>query len=212
MTRSSFKTAGDWPGTIAAMVVRSLRSKLCLSPSPTGFETASTLVSNSKRRPAMTLIEVMIVVAVSSFLVGVVMSVLIELRSWDRNLRRRSLENGQMMQLGEAIRADIRRAAEVSQPANNVLAVRESDGTAIRYEALPEGCRRVVAKPEGGTARRELFSVGSSASWTLTRDAPGRRPLLVATLHRVDVGDGKRQPPLVIHAAVGSDTPAGIQR
>jgi hypothetical protein len=41
VTRSSFETAGDWPGTIAAMVVRSLRSKLCLSPSPTGFETAS---------------------------------------------------------------------------------------------------------------------------------------------------------------------------
>jgi hypothetical protein len=26
------KTVGDWPGTIAAMVVRSLRSKMCLSP------------------------------------------------------------------------------------------------------------------------------------------------------------------------------------
>jgi hypothetical protein len=25
-------TIGDWPGTIAAMVVRSLRSKMCLSP------------------------------------------------------------------------------------------------------------------------------------------------------------------------------------
>jgi hypothetical protein len=28
--QSSFKTAGDWPGTIAAMVVRSPRSKMCL--------------------------------------------------------------------------------------------------------------------------------------------------------------------------------------
>jgi hypothetical protein len=28
-----FGTVGDWPGTIAAMVVRSLRSKMCLSPS-----------------------------------------------------------------------------------------------------------------------------------------------------------------------------------
>ena len=26
------RTVGDWPGTIAAMVVRSLRSKMCLSP------------------------------------------------------------------------------------------------------------------------------------------------------------------------------------
>ena len=33
LTMAITHTTGDWPGTIAAMVVRSLRSKMCLSPS-----------------------------------------------------------------------------------------------------------------------------------------------------------------------------------
>jgi hypothetical protein len=38
----SNKTAGDWPGTIAAIVVRSPRSKLC--PSPFGGRFVRTLL------------------------------------------------------------------------------------------------------------------------------------------------------------------------
>ena len=155
----------------------------------------------------MTLAEVMVVVALTSILFGVAISLLVGLRDWDRNMRRHSIQNEQLMRLGEVMRADIRQAAEVSLLSENAVVIRSSDEKQVRYELSPEGCRRIVTVSGATKPLTDLYAVGPATSWTLEPGAPGKRPLFAVTLHRTSPDNERRVAPLLVHAAVGADAP-----
>jgi len=155
----------------------------------------------------MTLIEVIVVVALTSILFGVAMSLLLGLRDWDRSMRRQSVQNKQLVRLGEALRTDIRQAADVSLPSDDAIVIRNSNQKQIRYEWTPDGCRRTVTTPGDAQALIELFAVGPAMSWKLEPGAPGKRLLFAATLHSTSPDNEKRAAPLLVHAIVGADAP-----
>jgi prepilin-type N-terminal cleavage/methylation domain-containing protein len=156
-------------------------------------------------RPAMTLVEVMVAVAITSIFAGVAVSLLVELREWDRDMRRRSVQSEQLIRLGEAMRADIRQAANVSQPDTAIIEILAANETLTRYELSPEGCRRVVTTPGDPMPRSDAFTVGPATSWTLAPAAAGRRTMFAVTLHRG--ANEERVTPLVVYAAAGADAP-----
>jgi prepilin-type N-terminal cleavage/methylation domain-containing protein len=158
------------------------------------------------RRPAMTLVEVMVSVAVTSVLAGIAISLLVGLRDWDRNMRRHSLHNEQMLRLAEQLRADIRQAVEVTLPSTEAIAIRSANEKLTRYELSPEGCRRVVTTPGQPASSTDVFAVGRTTSWGLAPGAPGRRSLFAVTLHRGIPNNNTQTPVLVVHAAAGADT------
>lgn len=160
-----------------------------------------------KRRLAMSLIEVMVVVALTSILCGVAMSLLIELRDWDRNMSRQSIQNEQLLRLSEVMRTDIRQAAEVSLSSEEAIVIRSPNEKQIRYELTPEGCRRIETTSGDSKSLSDLFAVGRATSWTLEPGAPGNRPLFAVTLYRTSPDNEKRTAPLLVHAAVGADAP-----
>jgi prepilin-type N-terminal cleavage/methylation domain-containing protein len=160
-----------------------------------------------KHRRAMTLIEVIVVVALTSILFGVAMSLLLGLRDWDRSMRRQSVQNEQLVRLGDALRTDIRQAADVSLQSDEAVVIRDYNQKQIRYELTPEGCRRIVTTPGDAQPLTDLFAVGPAMSWTLEPGAPGKRPLFAVTLHRASLDNEKRTAPLLVHAIVGADAP-----
>jgi type II secretory pathway pseudopilin PulG len=162
-------------------------------------------------RLAMSLVEVMIVVAMTSILCGVAISLLLGLRDWDRDMRRQSMQSEQAMRLCEAMRTDIRQAAEVLQPSEDAVVIRSPNEKEIRYEITPEGCRRVVTTSNSAKPLTDLFSVGPAKSWALEPGAPGKRPLFAVTLHPVSPDNEKHTAPLVVHAAVGADAPPAAE-
>jgi type II secretory pathway pseudopilin PulG len=154
----------------------------------------------------MTLVEVMVSVAVTSILAGVVLSLLVGLRDWDRSMRRRSVYNEQLARLGETLRTDIRRASEIALPMARAIVIRSTNEQEIRYELSADGCRRMVTIPGDPTPRTDVFAVGPTTSWTLEPGPSGRRPLFAVTLHRARPNDKGPVAPLVVYATTGTDT------
>jgi type II secretory pathway pseudopilin PulG len=159
----------------------------------------------------MTLIEIMVAVAVMSLLAGVVISLLVGLRDWDRNMRRRGVQNEQMLRLGETMRADIRQAVEVTLPSSEALMIRAANDIVTRYELSPDGCRRIITSPGESKQAVDTFSVGPATSWGLAPGAPGRRPMFAVTLHRASPNNSEPRDPLVVHAAAGADAASAVE-
>jgi hypothetical protein len=155
-------------------------------------------------RPAMTLAEVMVTVAVSTILMGVVASLLFGLRKWDRSLREHSVQNEQLIRLAETIRADMREAVDVTMPSEDVLIVDAGDAGLSRYELSRQGCRRILATPGEANARIDLFAVGPAKSWGFERRV-GRLPMIELTMNRETLEGENRAAPLVVRAALGAD-------
>lgn len=165
-----------------------------------------------ENRLAMSLVEVMIVVAMTSILCGVAISLLLGLREWDRDMRRQSMQSEQLMRLCDAMRTDIRQAAEVLQPSEDAVVIRSSSNEKqIRYEISSEGCRRIVTTSESAKPLTDLFAVGPAKSWTLEPGAPGKRPSFAVTLHPLRLDNKKHAAPLVVYAAVGTDAPPAAE-
>ena len=121
----------------------------------------------------MTLVEVSVVAALSSILLGVVISFTVGLKQWDRRFREHGLHNEQAVRLSNCIRADIRQVRDVSLSAENVLVIAAPDESQTRYELLPDGCRQVV-KQSGDAPEKQVesFNIGAAKSWRLeARDA-----------------------------------------
>lgn len=158
----------------------------------------------------MTLIEMLAVIVLSTLVLGVVVTLLAGLGRFDRSLREGWVRNAQVDRLSETLRADIRRAADVTLAADGTLVVTEPGGDVLtRYELVPEGCLRTI---EVASQREsiDLFTVGRAESWSLDVGPAGRRPMLVITLQRSDDPEGRQASfmPLFMCAALGADTPA----
>lgn len=158
------------------------------------------------RRCATTLVEVMVVVAVATMVMGVVISVMISLRQWDRRLREGNLHAEQTLRLAERMRSDIRRAIGVSARSKEVVTVEFADNSQARYELAPEGCLRTVTAAGGAESSRDLFSVGPATDWLVETGPTGKRGAIVVTLKRDEIEDAHNHfAPLLVFAALGAD-------
>src|SRR5215213_9564264 len=131
---------------------------------------------NVRGRCATTLVELVVVMTLVSIVLLIVGSLAVHLRQWDHRVRDHSQHTSQLAILAETIRADIRRAASVTLPAEKVVAIAGSDKSETRYELQLGICRRVVKTPSGTLPTIETFAIGPADSWKLENAAPGRRP------------------------------------
>ena len=156
----------------------------------------------------MTLIEVLVVVVLSSLVMGVVISFAVALQQSDRKVSASAVRGERWSELGAALRSDLRLAAEASLPEPKTLAIKLAGGREINYELVDGGCRRV-----GGAADpfpdREFFAIGAVKSWTLDRGTTGRRPMIMATLNfaKNDKEHESQPAPMLVYAALGADLP-----
>jgi prepilin-type N-terminal cleavage/methylation domain-containing protein len=161
-----------------------------------------------QRRRAMTLVEVSVVAALSSILLGVVISFTVGLRQWDRRFREHGLHNEQAARLSNCIRDDIRQAREVSLLAESVLVITAPDESQTRYELQPDGCRRVVKQPRGASDKKvESFNIGPAKSWRLEHGAPGRLPAIIVWLEGSRPDKSSVGSILFVYAALGANLP-----
>jgi prepilin-type N-terminal cleavage/methylation domain-containing protein len=164
---------------------------------------------HEKLRSAMTLIEVLVVVVLSSLVMSVVISFTVALQRSDRNMRSFAVRIERLSELAEALRSDLRQAGETSLRSANQLAINLGGGREIQYELADRGCLRVATAEGSFPPAREFFAVGPAKKWQLEREAGGRRPLAMVTLHFAerDKESESRPPPLLVYAALGADLP-----
>ena len=165
-----------------------------------------------RRRRGFSLVEMLVVVALSSLVLGTVIALIVELLNWDRRFRGRDVENDRLIELAEVLRADIRRATDVRADAEGQLIVVSPVGRQTRYELEPRGCSRIVETTDAADGQRELFAIGPALQWNVTRNMSGRRPLVMVTLDRTDPESrAPRRVPLLVYGTLGADlvaTPA----
>ncbi len=155
----------------------------------------------------MMLAEVMVAVALLTIVMGVVISLLVSLRQWDRRLRDGNTRVEQGLRLADRLRTDIRQSTDVSLPTKDALVITSTGNKQTRYELAPEGCLRTVGAGDAATSSRDLFSIGRAASWSLEPGPPGRLPMFIVSLHRANAADEQpvRPAPIVVCAALGAD-------
>jgi prepilin-type N-terminal cleavage/methylation domain-containing protein len=164
----------------------------------------------------MSLVEVMVVVTLSSLVAGIAISMLVTLQRWDARLRDHGVRSDQWLRLAESLRTDIRRGEEVSLPSDRSLRVRLAEGGYVLYELMEAGCQRSIHAADDARPTRDLFAVGGAWEWTLENGPKGTRPLYVVALRSTagrQEGESRRTP-LLVHAALGADAAAsepGIQ-
>jgi prepilin-type N-terminal cleavage/methylation domain-containing protein len=163
-------------------------------------------------RTGFTLIEMLVVVALSSLLLGVVLSLMMGLKQWDRLSRTSSTRNEQLLRLSTALRSDIRGGADVLVSIEGPLVVMNASGEQLRYEFGPEGCHRTVIAP--GSANppthhsADLFAIGAAAKWIVERKPAGKNPLVTI---KIEPPSEKREStaprmlPFLVYAALGTD-------
>jgi hypothetical protein len=157
----------------------------------------------------MTLIEVLVVVVLSSLVMGVVIPFAVALQRSDRNARAFAIRGDRSFELASALRSDLRQATDASLPSPKTLAINLAGGREIEYELVDGGCRRVGRATDRSLAEREYFAIGASESWTLERTATGICPLIMLTVNFAET-DKERQSqpaPLLVYAALGADLP-----
>jgi hypothetical protein len=155
----------------------------------------------------MTLVEVLVVVVLSSLVMGVVISFMVALQRSDRNMRSFPVRIERLSDLAEALRSDLRQAEAASLQSTMKLAINLGSGREINYELADRGCLRVVTAEGDSPQVREFFAVGSAEKWQLERNAGGRRPLAMVTMNFAerDNESESRPAPLVVYAALGAD-------
>jgi type II secretory pathway pseudopilin PulG len=160
-----------------------------------------------RRRAATTLVELLIVITLVSLLLSIVGTLAVRLRQWDRQMRDRSQHGDQFVKLGESIRADIRRARNVTQPDQKTIAIAGSDSREIRYELESDGCRRTMKSPGNTSSTVDRFAIGAAKSWKLENAASGRRPACTIALDLDSEHASSVSAPFFVYAALGADTP-----
>jgi prepilin-type N-terminal cleavage/methylation domain-containing protein len=175
------------------------------------------MLLSPRRKPfrrAMTLIEILVAVALSSLVMGVVISFAVALQRSDRNVRSFAVRGERRSELADALRTDIRRATEASLPSEKILAIKLALGGELQYELGDGGCRRVAPARGDSPTQREFFAVGPAETWTLEQAAPGRRPLVMVTMQYApkDKDSESRPAPLLVYAALGADLAKHVVR
>jgi hypothetical protein len=160
----------------------------------------------------MTLVEVSVVVALSSVVMGVLISLTVALKQRDRTIHSFALESERQSELAELLRSDIRGAVDVSLLSDTVLVMTRPGGGGIRYEISPTNCQRVIADPRGAKPRFDSFAITGASNWSLEPGPVGRRPLLFVTLNRARPGNDKNAGrfPLLVTSVLGADVPIPV--
>jgi hypothetical protein len=157
----------------------------------------------------MVLVEVLVVTALSTIVMGTVISLAVVMLQRDRAIRSFAVQRERQSELAEKLRTEIRQAIDVSLPAETMLVVTAVNGAQTRYELTRAGCRQTVTGPGRDNPGIDLFAVGPATSWTLEKGPPGRRPLFIVTLNRAapNADPDARPAPLIVYAALGADLP-----
>ena len=132
----------------------------------------------------MTLAEVSVAIAVSAFLLGIAVTMLVRLQRWDARFRDEAITTQQVTELAELIRKDVRSATNVALKSPQVLIVDMQDERHVHYELTPEGCLRIVEHPIGMEEQRDLFRVGAELIWDVDTSQTGVRPNVTVALER----------------------------
>ena len=158
-------------------------------------------------RNGFTLIEMLVVVALSSLLLAVVLSLMMGLIQWNRLSHTTSTRNDQLLRLASALRSDIRSGADVLVSVEGPLVVMTASGEQLRYELGPEGCQRTVIAPGSADRPADVFAIGAAAKWNVERKPAGKRPLLAVKIERVAEKEptAPRLMPFLVYAALGAD-------
>jgi prepilin-type N-terminal cleavage/methylation domain-containing protein len=159
-------------------------------------------------RPAFTLIEMLVVVALSSIVMSVIVAVFVALIQQDRQVRLFGIRSERQGDLAEMIRVDIRAADEVSLAAQTVILIEGPDKRQTRYELTAGGCRRIVSDPRLEKPRVDFYAIGPAIAWSLKQGPSGRRPLYITSLHRSTKSEQQLSAmPFFVYAALGADLP-----
>jgi prepilin-type N-terminal cleavage/methylation domain-containing protein len=162
-------------------------------------------------RPAFTLIEILVVVALSSIVMSVVVAVLVALIQKDRQVRLFGVHSERQGDLAEMIRTDIRAADDVSLAAQTVLLIEAPDKRQTRYELTAGGCKRILSEPGLEKPRIDFYAIGPAIAWSLRQGPAGRRPLYIASLHRSTKNHKQSMAmPFFVYAALGADLPDAL--
>jgi prepilin-type N-terminal cleavage/methylation domain-containing protein len=157
-------------------------------------------------RAAFTLVEMVVVVALSAVLLGIVISLAQSLMRWDQLSHTRGVRGEQLAELAELLRTDVRHGTDLLIVAGGPLVVTSSAGKQIRYDLEKEGCRRTIVSDGTAESRTDLLTIGEAQTWTIEKTVTGRRPLILITLERVAIADPPTAPtPFLVQAELGAD-------
>lgn len=163
-------------------------------------------VGAERARRAMSLIEVLTVMAVAMFLFGIILSLLHALVQWDRAMRSWSAADGEVERCVDALRDDVRHATDVTCPIDKLVVVDLPDGERIEYR-LDEGyCRRRKIGSSETERAEQLFSIGLPGSWQLLKIESGGSPLVKILLKRLPSREtDPAVPEVAVCAVLGAD-------
>lgn len=176
-----------------------------------GAQCAGRKCRSCRGRAGFSLIEMLVVVALSSLLLGIVVSLMFGLREWDQLSRVNNTRNEQLLRLAGVLREDIRNGNKVLVSLEGPLVVLTASGAQSRYELRPEGCLRTVSKPGQQERPADLFSIGAAGRWIVGQKSAGHRPLVEVTLEageRTRPSEKQRLLPFLVCAALGGNNPA----
>ena len=161
------------------------------------------------RPRGMMLVEVSVAVALSTIVLGLIVSVAVALKQMDRRMHKRSVERQRQLELAELIRTDIRLAAEVVLASDESFVVHLADEQERRYEIAGGGIHRRLFMPDGKASGADFFEISAADAWTIEREESGRRPLVMVTLRRQFAEEPhiSRPIPFIAYAALGADVP-----
>src|SRR3712207_4007540 len=97
----------------------------------------------------MMLIEVSVAVALSTIVLGLVVSVAVALKQMDRRMQNRGVERQRQLELAELVRTDIRSATGIALSEDTTLIIKGPGERETRYEIRSEGIQRMVQMPDG---------------------------------------------------------------
>jgi prepilin-type N-terminal cleavage/methylation domain-containing protein len=170
---------------------------------------------NRSQRGGLSLVEMLVVIALSSLVFGIAISLMLSMQKFDRHRVTNNSSNEQLLRLADTLRADIRAGSDVRLADEKSLVVRMPSGEQIRYEIKSDGCRRAMVTPDASQLHADLFAIGKATQWNVEQTKSGRSPLVAVTLEqRVH----KNQPtspklmPFLVCAALGADTADSVEQ
>ena len=161
---------------------------------------------SARARSGISIVEITVAVSLSSIVLGLVVSLAIALQQMDRRMQHRGIEREQQLRLVESIRIDIRRAADVASPGDDMLVVRLANKGRSEYVIRNGEINRTVISDGGDVIRKESFGIRAAESWSTERDDSGGRPLITISLKRGAIKKAHQTGmPFMVVAVLGAD-------
>jgi prepilin-type N-terminal cleavage/methylation domain-containing protein len=160
------------------------------------------------QRNGFSLVEMLVVIALSSLVFGIVISLMLSLQKFDRQSAVNSTYSEQLLRLADTLRSDIRAASDVNVSDEGALVIVTSSGEGFRYELGADDCRRTAIAPGATESQADVFAIGEPAEWRFEKLASGRVPLVSVKLERRSRKSNPEAPlllPFLVQAAVGAD-------